>query len=109
MRKRINLFLMLLAPVALGAFFFLATLPPALTAAGEESVSCSSLSERRIPRGVSVNGVPVGGLKKGEAVSALTAAEKQSVPVLFVKTPKGEYRYSYPEIDFLIDFSPTLE
>lgn len=108
MRKRTNALSVLLAPVALGAFFFL-FFPIAFATEKSAAVAAASIVVRKLPRGAAVNGVNVGEKTEREAREILYAVEEKNVPSLTVETPTGNYVYSYPEIGFLVDFSSIFE
>lgn len=91
------------APVFAGAFlFFFAAFPPlGGRAAKAEAVAEASVGfSEKLPRGVTVDGVHVGGMNKKNAAKLLRKMLAERVPMLTVKTPNGRYTFSYPEIGF---------
>ncbi len=100
------------APFFAGAFlFFSALFAPAPRGGGENLpsvVTAQAYAGDRVPRGVKVNGVLVGGMNVKKAEKLLRRLLAERVPTLTVKTPKGEYVFSYPEIGFSDDIEPLL-
>ena len=102
------------APFLAGAFLFFAVpnadikakMPPAVCAAAEtEDVATAGRGfvSEKLPRGVKVDGVLVGGMNRKKAARLLRRMLSERVPRLTIKTPKGNYTFSYPEIGFSDD------
>ena len=70
-------------------------LTPEQTSAGKTSAARNG----RIPRGVTVDGVPVGGMTKKKAKEFLRKL-REPLPTLTVHTPAGDYCFSRPQIGF---------
>lgn len=68
---------------------------PEQTAAGKTGAARNG----RIPRGVTVDGVPVGGMTKKKAKEFLRKL-REPLPTLTVHTPAGDYCFSRPQIGF---------
>ena len=92
----------LIAPFLTGAFLFSAGFYGGGTVPEKDSgiVCARAYAPERLPKGVKVNGIPVGGMQGRKAEKMLRKFLEERVPSLSVKTPAGEYRFSYPQIGF---------
>ncbi|MGN1060577.1 MAG: VanW family protein [Candidatus Coproplasma sp.] len=65
----------------------------------------------RLPKGVIVNGVDVGGLSQGNAVRRLRDSEAEFLSDKRLRICAGEqvYEYTYPEINFTDNFAQTVK
>lgn len=66
---------------------------------------------RRLPRGVTVNGVGVGGLTMSDAAELLRGREREYLSDKRLRICAGEqvYEYVYPEINFTDNFEEVLQ
>lgn len=88
------------APLVLGAVFFgCTTKPPHVTAFA---------SAEKLPTGVTVNGVEVGGLRYPAAKKRVRDRLTAETPVLTVETPDTAYLFRYPEVTFTDDLERLL-
>ena len=94
------------APILVGAFLFSGLFSP-LSICGQraetqarKAVTACAYAPDHIPRGVRVDGVAVGGMQGKKAEKLLRRLISERVPTLTIKTPAGEYRFSYPQIGF---------
>ena len=92
----------LIAPFLTGAFLFSAGFYGGGTAPEKNSgiVCARAYAPERLPKGVKVNGIPVGGMQGRKAEKLLRKFLEEKVPSLSIKTPAGEYCFSYPQIGF---------
>lgn len=90
------------APLFAGAFLFLAafSLPSVPASAEAEPVGTFACLSDKLPRGVKVDGVLVGGMNKKKAADLLRKLLAEKTPTLTIEAPDGRYSFSYPEIGF---------
>ena len=94
------------APILVGAFLFSGLFsPPSICGQRTETqarkaVTACAYAPDHIPRGVRVDGVAVGGMQGKKAEKLLRRLISERVPTLTIKTPAGEYRFSYPQVGF---------
>lgn len=86
----------------LGAFFFFSP------CAARERVSAVAeyaayQSREKFPKGVTIDGVCVGGMTRAAGLNAVRKRLEETTPVLEVQTAKTTYRFSAPEIGFSDD------
>lgn len=94
------------APLLAGAFFFCsAFFLPCVEEAPVCAVSAAAAEAWRVPRGVTVDGVPVGGMSVRKAEGLLRGLTEAKNPVLTVHTPAGDFEFSGAQIGFSDDFS----
>ncbi|MBQ5926764.1 MAG: VanW family protein [Clostridia bacterium] len=67
------------------------------------AVAVAETDTGRFPKGVKVDEISVGGMKKKDAFALLRREDALRPPYLKVTTPKGETRFYAPEIGFLDD------
>ena len=107
------------APLLAGAFFFFAAPFFAASAqrgggpegAGAAYAVCAAAEKRetgRVPKGVTVDGVPVGGMPKRRAERLLRGLLEGRNPVLVVISPAGRYSFAGAEIGFSDNFREIL-
>ena len=107
------------APLLAGAFFFFAAPFFAASAqrgggpegAGAAYAVCAAAEKRetgRVPKGVTVDGVPVGGMPKRRAERLLRGLLEGKNPVLVVISPAGRYSFAGAEIGFSDNFREIL-
>lgn len=92
-----------IAPFFVGVFLFFAAFAAPLGipfSKNEPVVSAAAYETGRLPRGVKVDGVQVGGMSRKKAAHVVRTLLSEKVPSLTVKTPEGEYLFSYPQIGF---------
>lgn len=86
------------APVLLGAIFFFNPFAAPTFAKGTVAF------KERFSKGVKIDGVLVGGMKREEGLKLLRKSVASVNPRLKVIAPSGEYLFRYPEIGFSDDF-----
>lgn len=97
------------APLLAGAFFFCsAFFLPRVEEAPVCAVSAAAAEAWRVPRGVTVDGVPVGGMSVRKAEGLLRGLTEAKNPVLTVHTPAGDFEFSGAQIGFSDDFAALL-
>ncbi len=64
--------------------------------------------ETKIARGVTVNGVGVGGMTRAEATELIRARIAETLPPLTIRAPSGETTVRYPELSFTDDVPELL-
>ncbi len=119
MRKRKSDTARFFAPFLAGAFLFFAAptaavraTTPAVCAAADNGEDTAAAGGKfvsdRLPRGVKIDGVLVGGMNRKKAAKLLRRLLAEKVPKLTIKTPKGSYTFAYPQIGFSDDLEELL-
>lgn len=96
MKKRVLYYAF--AFVLTGATFFLPV------SAKSAFADTQRITKERFSKGVEIDGVAVGGMKREKGLRILRKKQEENTPTLTVRTPKGDYRYTYPEIGFIDDY-----
>lgn len=98
----------LFAPLFVGAFFFCAGAVPVRSDSVRAARASAESCEGRVPRGVTVDGLSVGGTSKRRAEKQIREQIAKNTPVLIVEAPSGKYVFGYPEISFTDDVFTLL-